>query len=310
MIDATLKKRFRGQPGSAAFDLDLNLTAGDGITALFGPSGAGKTLTLDLIAGFVSPDEGHLELDREVLYDHATRVNLPARARRTGYVFQNYALFPHLTLRENLQFAARQRPGGPAIDSLLDRFRLSDVAARRPHQLSGGQQQRGSIARALVGQPRLLLLDEPTRGLDAPLRQEFYSLLSEIRTPVLLVTHDLDECHSLATRMVVMRAGRIEQSGAPHEVTALPANAEVARLLGIYNVLPTGCIQHRHVRARPLAGPLLAGETAAQLEHLYQRPHHVIAAFTGGILVEMPRLDSPAKNWALSFPPEHWRAFD
>lgn len=336
MIEVHLRKTFRGHPESAAFALNVDFEAGNGITVLFGPSGAGKTLTLDLIAGFAHADEGRIVLDQEVLFDSQTRVNQPARSRRAGYVFQNYALFPHMTLRQNLDFAAQQRPGALPVNSLLDRFRLTPVAGRYPRQLSGGQKQRGSIARALIGQPRLLLLDEPTRGLDAPLRQELYSVLAGVHTPVLLVTHDLNECCALGTSMLVMREGRVAQTGTPREIAAAPATAQVARLLGTYNVLPVEILSHGQVRwgafelavdfnpahhrpgrhawlavqyqnltARPFDGPLNANEIATTIEHIYERHHGVLVEFSSGLLVEMAALDRQVKQWAIEFPAAH-----
>lgn len=334
MIEVHLRKSFRGHPESAAFALNVDFQIERGITALFGPSGAGKTLTLDLIAGFAQPDQGRIVLEGELLYDSKARVNLPARSRRAGYVFQNYALFPHMTLRQNLEFAAKQRSGALPVNDLLDRFRLSAVAGRRPSQLSGGQKQRGSIARALIGQPRLLLLDEPARGLDAPLRQELYSILAELTTPLLLVTHDLDECHALADRMFVMREGRVAQTGTPREVAAAPATAQVARLLGIFNVLPveilapghvrwgdflltvefdpsvhrTGThawlvVEYRHLEVRPLEGPLRPNEIAVTVHHVYQRQRGVRVEFSGGLLVDLPDFARQGvPQWAIGFP--------
>ena len=291
MIEARLRKSFHGHAESAPFDLDIDLEAGPGITVLFGPSGAGKTLTLDLIAGFVQPDQGRILLDGEDI------TRQPARNRRTGYVFQNYALFPHLTLRQNLDFAQKQRPGGPAINELLDKFRLTNVAGRKPSQLSGGQKQRGSIARALVGQPRLLLLDEPTRGLDAPLKQELYSTLTSISTPILLVTHDLDECYALADRMYVVAQGRVIQTGTPQHIANQPATLEVARLLGTYNLLPGNqAIHQKHVLAHP-------ADTGTTVRHIYQRPNgSVLVEFHNGIRAELPALDPAVRSWSLQFP--------
>jgi ABC-type sulfate/molybdate transport systems ATPase subunit len=150
-----------------------------------------------------------------------------------------------MTLRDNLVFAAAKWPGierRRRVGEMLERFRLADVAGRRPHELSGGQKQRGSIARALIGEPSVLLLDEPARGLDAPLRAELYGIVSEVRaefrTPVLLVTHSVRECLDLADEMVVVREGRVVQSGMPAEICEQPANLDVARLLGVYNVVP------------------------------------------------------------------------
>jgi molybdate transport system ATP-binding protein len=245
MIQARIRKQFASGPESAAFSLDIDLQAKAGITVLFGPSGAGKTLTLDSIAGFVRPDEGRILLDDEILFDGASGVYVATRARRCGYVFQNYALFPHMTLRENLEFAVERLPRRERhrkVSEMLEKFHLAEVSGRRPYQLSGGQKQRCSIARALIGLPRLLLLDEPARGLDAPLRAELYAALRQVRQefeiPALLVTHNFEECFELGDEMLVMREGRVVQSGTPRKVFEHPANVDVARLLGAYNLLP------------------------------------------------------------------------
>jgi len=199
---------------------------------------------LDSIAGFVDPDEGRILLDDELLFDGASRVHVTPQKRNCGYVFQNYALFPHMTLRENLAFAAERRPRlerHRRVTEMLEKFHLSESAGRRPHEVSGGQRQRCSIARALIGAPKLLLLDEPATGLDAPLRAEFYAALRQVRkefeTPMLLVTHDLDECFELGEEMLVLREGRIVQSGMPREILDRPANLDVALLLGAFNVI-------------------------------------------------------------------------
>ena len=245
MIQAKIRKKYAGGPDSAGFSLDLDFHAAAGVTVLFGSSGAGKTLTLDSIAGFVRPDEGRILLDDQILFDGTAGVHLAPRSRQCGYVFQNYALFPHMTLRQNLEFAVERAPRlgrHRKVTEMLEKFHLADVAGRHPYQLSGGQKQRCSIARALIGAPRILLLDEPGRGLDAPLRAEFYSVLRRVRqefgTPMLLVTHDTEECFTLADEMIVLRDGRAVQSGSPRKVFEQPANVDVARLLGLYNLLP------------------------------------------------------------------------
>ena len=167
MIEARIVKRYPAARESAPFTLDLEITTADGVTVLFGPSGSGKTLTLDCIAGFAHPDEGRILIDDAIVFDAQTRVHVPPRERQCGYVFQNYALFPHMTLRDNLVFAAaglgkieRHR----LVNEVLERFRLTEVAGRKPHEVSGGQKQRASIARALVASPRVLLLDAPAIG--------------------------------------------------------------------------------------------------------------------------------------------------
>src|SRR5438105_71973 len=216
MIQARIAKRFPPQPDSAAFSLEIELQARAGVTALFGASGAGKTLTLDCIAGFTRPDAGRILLDEQILFDAESHVNLRPQQRNCGYVFQNYALFPHMTLRQNLLFAAERRPRlerHRRVNEMLEKFQLTGVSGRRPHEVSGGEKQRCSIARALIGEPKLLLLDEPARGLDAPLRAALYATLHQVRAnfhvPILLVTHDLEECFELGDEMLVMREGSI-----------------------------------------------------------------------------------------------------
>jgi molybdate transport system ATP-binding protein len=245
MLQARLVKTFPQRPDSAGFLLDLEFQAAAGVTVLFGPSGSGKTLVLDAIAGFARPDEGRILLDDDLLFDGAAGVHLPPQARNCGYVFQNYALFPHMTLRQNLMFAAERRPRlerHRRVNEMLETFRLTEAAGRRPHEVSGGQRQRCSIARALIVAPKLLLLDEPGQGLDAPLKAEFYEVLRQVRadfkTPVLLVTHDLEECFELGEEMLILREGKIVQSGAPRKVLDQPATVEVARLLGAFNLIP------------------------------------------------------------------------
>ena len=243
MLSVKLRKTFVAKPDSAGFAMDLEFETAKGVTVLFGPSGSGKTLTLDCIAGFVTPDSGRILLDDDILYDGAAKVNLRPQNRNCGYVFQNYALFPHMTLRENLAFAAESKPRlerHRRVNDMLEKFQLGGVSGRRPHEVSGGEKQRCSIARALIGEPKLLLLDEPARGLDAPLRAGLYATLRQVRAefnvPILLVTHDLDECFELGDEMLVLREGQVAQSGAPKDVLAQPANVDVARLLGIANL--------------------------------------------------------------------------
>lgn len=245
MIEASVVKSYPAARESAAFRLEVAFEARQGITAFFGPSGAGKTLLLDCIAGFVRPERGRILLNDILLFDAEANVNRSPQQRRCGYVLQNYALFPHMTVRDNLLFASRsvkRTERHRVINEMLERFRLQDVAGRKPHQLSGGQRQRCSLARSLVAVPGMLLLDEPARGLDAPLRAELYEIVRQIRSefdiPILLVTHSLEECFELAAEMFIFRDGRIVQSGPPAAVCDKPTNLDTARLLGIYNILP------------------------------------------------------------------------
>lgn len=244
MIDARIRKSFPAGRESHPFTLDLHIATAAGAAVLFGPSGAGKSLTLDAIAGFSRPDSGRILIDDVLLFDAAAQVNLPPRRRHCGYVFQSSALFPHLTLRQNLAFAALRLPRlerTRKVGEMLEQFHLAHAAGRKPSELSGGQRQRGSIARALLAQPRLLLLDEPSSGLDNLLREELYALLHEVRStfrmPILLVTHDLDEAIALGDEMFVLNNGLLLQSGPPAAILDHPAGDEVATLLGRFNVL-------------------------------------------------------------------------
>jgi molybdate transport system ATP-binding protein len=249
-LHARLIKRLPPHNDRGAFELNVELTAEAGITVLFGASGSGKTLTLNCLSGFVRPDEGHIRVGEDLYFDGAAHMHWEPQRRRCGYIFQDHALFPHKTIRDNLRFAAAAARGTRThglerhrrINELLQMFELGDMAERKPWQLSGGQKQRAAIARAMVGEPRVLLLDEPTRGLDARLRQSFYEVLrgtkERLQIPIVLVTHDLEECFALADTVYLMDGGRFVQCGAVETVFRRPKTAAIARLLGIYNVLP------------------------------------------------------------------------
>lgn len=243
MLRATITKHFAAGPESAGFTLNIELEAAAGVTVLYGPSGSGKTLTLDTIAGFVAPDAGRILLNDRILFDSGAHVHLPPRERQCGYVFQNYALFPHMTVRGNLAFAADRLPRlerHRRIAELLDRFRIADLAGRFPRELSGGQKQRASIARSLIANPSALLLDEPANGLDATLRADLHSIILEIRQslaiPILLVTHNPEECFVLADQVLIFDAGAILHRAAPLDLLRNPGTANVAQLLGGFNV--------------------------------------------------------------------------
>ena len=243
-LSVRVSKNFRPGADSAGFALDVEFTAERGITVLFGPSGAGKSLTLDCIAGFEKPDAGRVMLSDRILFDAAARVNLRPQDRQCGYVFQSHALFPHMTVRENLMFAAERRPRlerHRQVTEMLERFGLTEMAGRKPGNISGGQNQRCSIARALITAPRALLLDEPAAGLDAPLRSDLAQVLKQVREdheiPLVLITHDFDDAMTLADRVLVYSAGRIVQSGSADAIRKYPASAEIARMFGPSNVL-------------------------------------------------------------------------
>jgi ABC-type sulfate/molybdate transport systems ATPase subunit len=220
------------------FPLDVSFAAPPGITALFGASGAGKTLTLRCVAGLSTPARGAISLGERVLFDSAAGVNLPARIRRIGYVFQQSALLPHLDVAANIGFGLHRWARDERdhrVAELLTLTGLTGYGSRRPSRLSGGEQQRVALARALAPRPELLLLDEPFAALDARVRRRLRSELQELhaatQVPMVLVTHDLAEVRQLTGWLVVYGTGRVLQAGPTEDVLRSPGDGEVAAVL-------------------------------------------------------------------------------
>ena len=213
------------------FELRVALEVGRETLALVGPSGAGKTTVLRSIAGLTRPGQGRVVLGGLVLFDSASGVDLPPEARRVGYVFQEYALFPHLTVEKNVAFGGKER-----VPELLERFRIQHLARARPRALSGGERQRVGLARALAREPAALLLDEPMAALDthtrADVRAELRAILRELALPTILVTHDFEDASALADRIGVLAEGRVLQLGTAAELVAAPSDAFVASFTG------------------------------------------------------------------------------
>jgi putative spermidine/putrescine transport system ATP-binding protein len=224
---------------AAVRDLSLEVRAGEFLT-LLGSSGCGKTTTLMLIAGFETPDSG------EIVIDGRATTRVPPHLREQGFVFQHYALFPHMTVRQNLAYPLRVRGVAASeiaarIERTLDRFGLRELADRFPRQLSGGQQQRTALARALIHDPPLVLMDEPLAALDRNLRtqcqQEIKSIQREFAVTIVYVTHDQEEALTMSDRVAIMNGGRIEQLDAPEALYERPATEFVARFMGEMNFL-------------------------------------------------------------------------
>jgi molybdate transport system ATP-binding protein len=235
-----VRKRHAGGPEiQAALRLPLGAHS---VMVLFGPSGAGKTTVLRLVAGLETPDAGSIRCGEEVWFDGPRGVNLAPQARRLGYLSQDDALFPHLTVLANVAFGAR----GAAVRHLLARFDLAELADRYPRQLSGGQRQRVALARALAAEPQLLLLDEPLSALDAPtrlrMRGDLRQLLTEIQIPAIVVTHDRTEALALGDSIAVMIDGKLRQAGAVESVFDFPADADVADAVGVESICPARVI--------------------------------------------------------------------
>ncbi len=212
------------------------------LLSLLGPSGCGKTTALRLIAGFETPDRGRIHVGGQEVA--GPRVNLPPERRRVGMVFQDYALFPHMSLRLNVAYSLNKGENG-RVNDLLDLVGLSGLGGRMPHELSGGEQQRGALARSLASEPQVILLDEPFSNLDAALRAhvraEVREILRAANATAIFVTHDIEEALSLTDRVAVMFDGAIEQIATPRDLYRRPATRRIAEWLGNANFIPAEC---------------------------------------------------------------------
>ena len=219
LLDLDICKTLR--TGKRSFRLDVRVQSDSARIVLMGPSGSGKSLTLKAIAGLMRPDGGYVRVAGETLFDAAAHIDLSPQARGTAYVFQDYALFPHLTVRQNVAFPLRsgwlnprQSLQHPAVDYWLDALQLTEVAQQRPESLSGGQRQRTALARALVVEPRMLLLDEPFAAVDPVLRVEMRSELDalqrRLQVPMLLITHDPDDAAAFGGDVFTVQDGRVQ----------------------------------------------------------------------------------------------------
>jgi iron(III) transport system ATP-binding protein len=298
-----ISKRF----GESVVLDDVSFSVADGeLFTLLGPSGCGKTTTLLSIAGFLKPDLGAIWRGPTRFLDVSAKIDVPAERRNLGIVFQSYAVWPHMTVAENVAFPLKiRKTGKPArrakVAEVLELVELGDLAARYPHELSGGQRQRVALARALAYEPLVLLLDEPFSNLDAKLRERARSWLKRLQQQLglttVFVTHDQDEAMQMSDRILVMNRGRIQQIGSPEDVYRRPANPFVASFLGRCNLL------RGVVHARDADGALriaLDGSTRSLLAAASGVP--VGSAVTVAIRPESIRLLEPADSGVAGLP--------
>jgi molybdate transport system ATP-binding protein len=265
------------------FRLTVDFSCAPGITILFGGSGAGKTTLLDCVAGLTKPDRGRISQGERLFFDSENRTNLPPAWRKIGYVFQDLALFPHMTVERNVEYGLSRLSTSERkrrSQSMLQSFRIAHLAHRKPDQISGGERQRVALARALVTDPSVLLLDEPLAALDTPTKslivEDLRAWNREHRVPILYVTHSREEVFALGESVLVMERGQIVEQGTPHEVMRAPRQETVAQLVGLDNVFDANVVsihEDRGTMTCELNGshvqmetPLVKAELGSQLK--------------------------------------------
>lgn len=266
-----------------SFVLKVSLQASRGPVGLLGPSGAGKSMTLRMIAGVSTPDRGRIVLNERVLFDRSSGQNIPAAQRRIGFVFQDYALFPHLTVAENVAFGLRgqsKQNRRTQIERYLASMQIADLANRYPKEISGGQRQRVAIARCMATNPSALLFDEPFAALDPHLRrqteEQLRKTLIDFRGPVVFVTHDMEEAFRFCTDLQVLDHGKVIASGPKHQLFENPGSVAAARLTGCKNIVPAVAVAPRRVSIRAWDCELLtAAPVDGTLTHIGLRSHQV-----------------------------------
>ena len=295
------------------FTLHANFAARSTATAILGASGCGKSMTLRCIAGIVKPDAGRIVLDGRVLFDSAQHIDLPPQQRGVGLLFQNYALFPNMTVEQNVLCGLKAEKDKAARKArcaeMLQALRLESLAKRYPAQLSGGQQQRTALARILVGRPKILMLDEPFSALDSYLREEVEgevgSLLAGFGGTALLVTHNRDEAYRLCRDMIVMDGGQVLRTGGTKEVFADPQSTTAARLTGCKNILSCTRVDAHTVRLTGRDAPLhLAAEVPETCTAVGIRAHDFAPCAPAAPNALPVQLNSTSENpfdWNLIF---------
>jgi molybdate transport system ATP-binding protein len=253
------------------FALDVDFTAQPGFTILFGSSGSGKTTLLDCVAGLTTPEAGRISIDKRVLFDTTTHVDVPVSKRGVGYVLQDLALFPHLTVEQNTEYGLTHLPRSTRQQRaavMLREFSIDHLREQRPGKISGGERQRVALARTLVTEPCVLLLDEPLAALDAPTKSKILDDLRRWnqanRIPILYITHSREEVVALGERVLVLENGRIVAQGTPHEVLSAPLQETVAQLAGFENIFDAK-IESVHEERGTMTCRLLASQVGSDV---------------------------------------------
>jgi molybdate transport system permease protein len=276
-LEVTIAKRLPD------FALDVSFATDNKPLSILGPSGAGKSMLFRCIAGLDRPDSGRIVLNERILFDAVQRIQVPARERRVGMLFQHYALFPHRTIEENILFGLSHLSREEQLKRLaaaIDGTHIGGLEHRYPRELSGGEQQRAALARSLAVEPEALLLDEPLSALDTHLRSQMEEQLQEIfagyQRPSLVVTHNIEEAYRLGERLLVLVRGRVAAFGDKEDVFRRPPNLEVARITGCKNFSRARAISSSVIEAVQWGCQLqVAGTIPASLAHVGIRAHHV-----------------------------------
>lgn len=255
-VKVDLKKQYnevdnsRKKSVKKTFLLDVSFEMENELVVLFGPSGSGKTTLFKCISGITEPDDGKITMGSKVYYDKSKKINLPIQKRNLGYVFQNYTLFPHMSVKKNIECGLKGWEKGAKegrIMEMLSLLHIEELETRYPSQLSGGQKQRVALARALAPGPEVLLLDEPFSALDLEIRTELAgkikNLQKKIGIPVLFITHNLEEAFLLADKILVLYEGKTQQYGVPEEIFYHSKNLHVAELIGMFNIFDDACVE-------------------------------------------------------------------
>ena len=271
----SLKVNIKKRMGN--FNLDVAFETERGVFAILGASGCGKSMTLKCIAGIETPDEGRIELNGRVLYDSAKKINLTPQKRRVGYMFQDYALFPNMTVEQNIKAGMGKHPEEEKVRSYINRFRLEGLEKHYPAQLSGGQKQRVAMARMIASEPDILLLDEPFSALDSYLKweleQEMRDMLAEVQKPVLFVSHNRDEVYRLCSMVSCIGHGKMEVIEKTKEFFHNPKTKTAAVLSGCKNISAAEIVDNNHIKALGWGITLCVSEIPEETKAVGIRAH-------------------------------------